>query len=502
MENTMRIKQTLFSAALSTIILGNIATADETKPMNVLFLAVDDLKPMLGCYGNEQVKSPNMDRLADGGTVFLNNHCQWPVCGPSRASVMSGLMPEETGVMGFKAMRYKLPELITLPQHFKNQGYETAAVGKLNDPRCVGELDPKNPSSRTLDGRVTDDIPSWSIPYSHPDGSYKSPTKRSCEGPDLPDTDFTDGLVCEEGLELLEKLAKGDKPFFLGIGFYKPHTPWYAPKKYWDLYNRDEFDLEAFQDLPKGGALGAWKQGTEVHGYHDTPNAYKSPETGKMVYPRIPDDKQRELIHSYYACVSFIDAQVGRILDRLEELGLAENTIIALWGDHGYHLGDHGQWGKHTLMEGATRSPLIILSPKIKNQVAQTQSPSGHIDMYRTLCELAELPVPEQPLNKKTLDGRAVKGVSLVPVMTGEKESVREGIITFKGGYAFRTERYRYIEFINKGKVVSRDLYDYQKDPLETVNLAGDSDYAPIVKKLAKAMRNSPEAAGCPKLLE
>lgn len=483
--------------ALSACLL-----AEKSKPLNVLFLAVDDLKPMLGCYGNTLVKSPNIDRLADKGTVFLNNHCQWPVCGPSRASLMTGLMPEETGVMGFKAMRYKLPDAITLPQHFKNNGYETAAVGKLNDPRCVGELDPKNPSSRTINGRATDDVPSWSIPYAHPDGSpYKSPTNRSCEGPDLPDVAFADGAVGEKGLQLLDTLAKGDKPFFLGIGFYKPHVPWYAPEKYWDLYQRKRFTLETFQELPSGGAPGAWKTGTEVHGYHDTPNAYPHPENGKMVYPPIPEDKQRELIHSYYACVSFIDAQVGRILDKLDELGERDNTIIVLWGDHGYHLGDHGQWGKHTLMEGATRSPLIIAAPHVGEQIAETQSPSGHIDMYRTLCELAGLPVPEQPLNNKQTTGRSVKGVSLVPVMTGESAAVRKGVTTFKGGYAFRTERYRYIEFIKQGKLVSQDLYDYEKDPLETVNLASNKQYANLIAELAKAMRESPEAQGCIELM-
>ncbi|VGO22598.1 sulfatase [Pontiella sulfatireligans] len=475
--------------------------APKKEPMNVLFLAVDDLKPMLGCYGNERVKSPHIDRLADGGTVFLNNHCQWPVCGPSRASIASGLMPEETGVMGFKAMRGKLTNLVTLPEHFRNQGYETAATGKINDPRCVGTLNPKNPTARTKDGRDIDDPASWSIPYVHASGIYNSPTKRSCESPDLPDDQFSDGAVCNEGLALLEQLAQGDKPFFLGIGFYKPHVPWYAPKKYWDLYERTEFPLEEFQELPKGGSLGAWKKGTEVHGYPDTPNAYPSPETGEMVYPRIPDDKQRELIHSYYACVSFIDAQVGRILAKLDELGLADNTIIVLWGDHGYHLGDHGQWGKHTLMEGATRSPLIIKAPQLGEQVPETRSPSGHIDMYRTLCELTRLEVPKQPKSKKAKDGHTVKGVSLVPVMTGEQKSVRKGILTHKGGYAFRTERYRYIEFVKGGKVLARDLYDYETDPKETVNLADEKKYAAIVKELAQAMRESPEAAGCYELM-
>lgn len=485
---------------ISTFI--NNTFGSEEKP-NILFIAIDDAKPMFGCYGNTKVKTPNIDKLAKKATVFKNNHCQWPVCGPSRASIMTSLMPEETGVKGFKAMRFKLPDLITLPQHFKNNGYITAAAGKINDPRCVGKLNSKNPSGRTIkDGK--DDILSWSIPYKSPPHAYSSPTKRSCEAPDLSDDEFVDGKILKQGLELLKTLTKSDKPFFLGVGFKKPHVPWYAPKKYWDLYKRDDFKIEEFQQLPEGGTERAWKKGSEVHNYHDVKKHYKGTAKKNGFLNQIIDEqKQKELIHSYYACVSFIDAQIGILLEELEKTGKAKNTIVVIWGDHGYHLGDHAQWGKHALMEESTHSPMIIYSPKISKEII-VDSPTGFIDVYPTLCDLANLPHPEQPKNKNNKSGRKLKGVSLLPLISGEKISVRKGIITNRaGGYAFRTERYRYIEFINKnGKINSRDLYDYKTDPQERKNLINEPKYQDIIKKLSTEMRKSPEALGCKNLLQ
>jgi len=478
------------STLLPASAFGQRRSTDPKAKANILFIAIDDLKPILGCYGNSLVQSPAIDAIASQGTVFSNNHCQWAVCGPSRASIMTSLMPEETGVQGFKAMRYLLPDVITIPQHFRANGYETAACGKINDPRCVGDLDPDEPSSRTLNGREKDDVLSWSIPYlSPPNGGYRSPDDRSNEGPDLPDFEFTDGKICEQGLELMRQVGKNDKPFFLAVGFKKPHVPWISPKKYWDYYEREDFHIEEFQVLPLNGTKEAWrKNGTEVHGKSDTPE-FPTP---------IPEAKQKELIHSYYACVSFIDAQVGRLMDELKRLGKADNTVVVVWGDHGYHLGDHAQWAKHTKMEQATRSPLIISSPDIQKPVSVIQSPTGFIDVFPTLCDLVGLPIPEQPLDADTRTGRPLKGVSLVPIMNGTLNSVRTGIINRHGNaYAIRTERYRYIEFISKGQVVSLDLYDYHEDPNETINLAVDQQYAPLIRELAMLLREQPESAGC-----
>ncbi|VGO18030.1 sulfatase-like hydrolase/transferase [Pontiella sulfatireligans] len=473
-----------------------IAVADSAKTpfngTNVLFIAIDDCKPLFHCYGDPLAVTPNIDRLADGGTVFLNSHCQWSVCGPSRASLMTSLMPEETGVMGFKNMRGILPGLTTIPQHFRSHGYETGARGKLNDPRCVGNPDPDSATARTLNGRQIDDVLSWSIPYLANDGGYSSPTSRSCEWPDIPDAEMIDGAVALRGVELMQTMAAGDKPFFLGVGFYKPHVAWYANKRHWDMYDRADFERASFTNRPFNAIAASWKEGTEVHDKWDVEGTWPDP---------IDPDKQLELIHSYYACVSMIDSQIGLLMDEMDALGLSSNTVVVLWGDHGYHLGDHNQWGKHTNMEQGTRTPLIISSPFLTNAVPGVSSPVGFLDFFPTLCEMANLPLPEQPMDDTQLTGRPLKGVSLVPLLTGESKAVRQGILSIKGNYAFRTERYRYIEQVSGDTVIGRDLYDYVNDPLETVNLAGEPGYEALVYQYSKAIRTAPESPGCYNLM-
>lgn len=440
---------------------------DSKKP-NILFVAVDDLKPMLGCYGDSTAISPNIDRIAGQGTIFLNNHCQYAVCGPSRASLMTSLMPEVTGVIGFKQMRAVIPDVLTLPQHFKNHGYETAATGKINDPRCVEG------------GRKKDDEPSWSIPYcvTNPSGKYKPLTNVSCQGPAFDEESHEDRRICDKGLDLMREMAKGDKPFFLGVGFKKPHLPFIAPKKYWDLYDRKDLKIHPFQKKSKNAVKYTWHDSMELRGYVDIP-----------AQGNIPTEKQLELIHGYYACISFIDAQVGRLLDELKKLGIADNTIIVLWGDHGWHLGDHGLWGKHTNLEQAARSPMIIASPLYGKKNSQTESPTAFLDILPTLCELAALPVPDQ-----------VQGKSLKPILNDPASEVRKGAITLfrRGGaigYAYRNKRYRYIEWVGKTGTVARELYDYDTDPMETVNLAEDKHFKSLVAELASSLRK--EAVGC-----
>jgi arylsulfatase A-like enzyme len=441
--------------------------ANTPKPPNVLFIAIDDLKPMLGCYGDKKVISPNIDSIAATGTTFLNNHCQYAVCGPSRASLTTSLMPEVTGVIGFKQMRAIIPDVLTLPQHFKNNGYETAATGKINDPRCVEG------------GRTKDDEPSWSIPYRtiSYDGMYKQETKLASEAPLIEDSEHEDWRICDEGLKLMRQMATADKPFFLGVGFKKPHLPFLAPKKYWDLYKREDFKTHPFQERSKNAVEYTWHNSEEMRGYVDIPNEGD-----------ISTEKQLELIHGYYACITFIDSLVGRLLSELKKLKIADNTIIVLWGDHGWHLGDHNLWGKHTNLEQAARSPLIIAAPNW-GKAGKTNSPTGFLDIFPTLCNLASLPVPEQ-----------LQGKSLTPIMKDPKAAVRKGIVTLfrRGaiGYAFRNERYRYIEWVKAGEgTVARELYDYKTDPMEKVNLAADDKYGPLVKKLAKDLRQ--EGVGC-----
>jgi arylsulfatase A-like enzyme/GH35 family endo-1,4-beta-xylanase len=495
----------------------NTGSIDPYSGTNILFIAIDDMKPIAGCYGDPLAQTPNMDELASVGTVFLNNHCQWAVCGPSRASIMTSLMPEETGVMGFVKMRHnddaQLHDLVTLPEHFKNNGYETAATGKINDNRCVGTINPDGTVND--DGNTYDDPPSWSVPYvKASSGSVSSSqaawahdpgtsVKRAAESVDAPDADFPDGQICIEGLGLLDSLAAGSKPFFLGVGFKKPHLPFLAPKPYWDLYQRDDFTVHPHQTGILNQTAYTFNNITELRDnyYMDTDGqGYALQLTGGQ----LPDDTQKELLHGYYASISFVDAQVGLLMDKLVELGLDTNTIVVLWGDHGFHLGDHNEWGKHTNLEQATRSPMIIYSPWKQGGQA-TQSPTGFLDIYPTLCALAGLPVPEQPLSESQPTGRPLRGKSLVPILDDPAASVRTGALSHYGsgtyGYAYRTERYRYIEWINgSGNMVGQELYDYDTDPMEKTNLAFEVTTQNLMYDLSILMRTPGECDGADRL--
>jgi len=431
------------------------AVAKDAQHPNVLFIAVDDLKPMLGCYGNDQIKSPNIDELAARGTMFTNAHCQQAVCGPSRASLLTGLRPDTTKVWDLKTLiRKNLPDVVTLPQYFKQNGYESIGIGKIFDPRSV-------------DGRRKMDEVSWSKPYLHAEYAadatfgYLNPDwvkhikqkqaevrakghkgydkilkligKKPTDMADVPDEAYQDGAMALMAVDQIKQLSKQDKPFFLAVGFKKPHLPFNAPKKYWDLYDRDSLDLAEFQQMPDGAPGYAFQDSWELR-------SYMVPKKG-----RLPDDQQRELIHGYYACVSYIDAQVGKLIDALQEAGVADNTVIVLWGDHGWHLGDHGMWCKHTNYEQATRAPLIFYSPRIGKAGNQTKSIVEFVDIYPTLCELAGLPVP-----------KGLQGVSLTPVMEDANVAVKPVAVSqyprkyehgYVMGYTLRDRRYRYIEW-------------------------------------------------------
>ncbi|MFC1467954.1 sulfatase [Verrucomicrobiota bacterium] len=489
---------------------------------NVLFIAIDDMNPIVGCYGNALIQTPNMDTLAARGMLFENAHCQWSVCGPSRASLMTGLMPEQGGVMGFVKMRgisadgsrdnaSGMTNLVTIPQHFKNNGYETAASGKLNDHRCVGSINPDGTINE--DGGTVDDPPSWSYAFSKPSGSVSSSTavssvdgktkKLAAEGVDQPGAVFDDGVIATEGLVMLNELAAGDKPFFLGVGFKKPHLPFLAPKANWDLYQRDDFTPHPFQAAMANVTSYTFNKIKEMRGsyYLETDsNGYALSITDGI----LPDDQQKLLLHGYYACISHVDDQVGRLLDELDALGLADNTIVVLWGDHGFHLGDHNEWGKHTNLEQATRVPFIISAPGYP-QGLKTAAPAGLVDIYPTLCELAGLPIPEQPLSESVSGGHPLAGHSLVPVLADPDARVQTGIMNHYGsgtyGYAYRTERYRYIEWVNSsGSILARELYDYVTDPMETVNLAVYPAYDALMYQFSRSMRSDDECGGCDRL--
>lgn len=522
---------TLAAALLSLLACTQAVRA--ARP-NVLFIAVDDLVPVLGCYGDPVAKTPQIDSLASQGMTFLRHQCQWAVCGPSRAALGTSLMPEETNVMGFKKIRDKnfLPNVTTLPQHFKNSGYETACTGKFYDPRTVGtpvEITATYPDGVMDNGTTVDDPDSWSVPYLNAGTGYSPAGRPSVDSTDQADSLYGDHMILTAGLTLIDDLATsggsapGNKPFFLAIGFKKPHLPFVAPKQYWDLFDRNSMPLARFTTPPAGAATynaNTLTDNSEVlGGGGDTTNGYEP----YITTPALLQDpaQQRELVHGYYACVAFIDNLVGQIRTKLATTNdpnqpgkkLSETTIVVLWGDHGFHLGDHGHWAKHTAMEQATSSPLIIFDPRSPRDSTnnKTDRPVGTIDIYPTLCELAGLPIPEQPLNTAATYGRPLRGRSLVPLLNAPTLSIHQGVVSqFNSngqyGYAYRTDRFRYIEWVNAtGNMndgnLRRELYDYLKDPLETMNLAADPAYAAIVYQLCRSLRAETTVRGTGRLL-
>ncbi|MAX23585.1 MAG: sulfatase [Phycisphaeraceae bacterium] len=484
------------------------ARSPQPAKRNVLFFAVDDLKPILGCYGDQRIKTPNIDRLAERGMTFLNNHCQQAVCGPSRASLLTGMRPDQTKVWDLKTLIRDInPDVVTLPQHFKQNGYESVGMGKIFDPRSV-------------QGVALDDPASWSGPYPHPKSNpdsvhgfcEPSTVKRlrekmqdarekgvkgyhkimrhiggipTTECYDTSDDAYADGRIANMAVDKLKQFATSDKPFFLAVGFKKPHLPFVAPKKYWDLYKRQDMQLADWQKMPLNAPEIGFQDSWELKAVYDVPKTQLMPE-----------DLQREMIHGYHACVSYIDAQVGKVLDALDASGKADNTMIVLWGDHGWHLGDHGMWCKHTNFEQATRSPMIISAPWLKAKGQSTTMPTEFVDIYPTLCDLAGL---EKPTH--------LAGTSLLPVLNDASKHIKDAAVSQfprhtedrqpAMGYAIRNERYRYIEWVQKdfrkrdapGPVIARELYDYEVDPHETRSFLDDPKYADVLRQMQALAR-------------
>ena len=465
---------------------------------NILFIAIDDLKPMIGAYG-EVIPTPAFDRIAAEGTTFLNAHCQQAVCGPSRASLMTGMRPDYTQVWDLKTeIRAVNPDIVTLPQYMKSQGYFSTGVGKIFDPRSVDKGGDSVSWSQAY--RQT-----WHLDYNDatgkPNAHYHNERSKSLaeeaeakgkkgwgainkyleqrdawpavESVDVPDDAYDDGAIAAYALEELEKLATRDEPFFFALGFKKPHLPFVAPKKYWDLFDRQTIELAPFQRQSVNGPDIAYHNWPELRSYSGIP------QTGDL-----DEATQRELIHGYYACVAYIDAQIGKILDQLEALGLADNTVIVLWGDHGFHLGDHGLWCKHSNFEQATRVPLIITAPNGKTGQISTM-PVELTDLFPTICELSGIDIPGD-----------LDGVSLAATVRKGADDLREFAVSQYPrpghmGYALRTERFRYVAWYkNSGgsdeaadgetPPVATELYDYKHDPRETRNLADESAYAEV----------------------
>lgn len=467
-----------------------------TRP-NVLFICVDDLKPVLGCYGDTTIKSPNIDRLAARGMRFDRAYCNQAVCAPSRNALLTGSRSTTLGIYDLGTnFRASVPEAVTLPQLFKQNGYRTEAIGKIFH---VGHGNREDPAS-------------WSVPhyqaksiaYVLPESSAgKGLTREEAlfsnqsaaglqkgaayESADVADDAYPDGKIATEAINRLQNAkSKTGEPFFLALGFVKPHLPFCAPKKYWDLYERKSFVLPEHRTPPEGAPNYAPTTWGELRQYSDMPDA--GPVT---------DEQARTLIHGYYAAISYMDAQVGRVIAELDRLKLADNTVIVLWGDHGWHLGDHGMWCKHSNYEQAARIPLLVVAPGVTKPKTQSAALVESVDIYPTLSELAGLSATNLP---QPLDGR-----SFVPTLRNPATPTKEAIFHAyprsprgKGeiiGRGVRTARYRLVEWKKPDAptdTAELEIYDYEADPLETKNLAATQPE--VVAKLRAILAAQPEA--------
>jgi iduronate 2-sulfatase len=427
---------------------------------NVLFLICDDLNCDLGTYQHAQVKTPHLDRLAARGVTFERAYCQYPLCGPSRASFMTGLYPDQTRIHGNSVyIRERLPSVVTIPMAFRKAGYFATRIGKLyhyNVPKHIGTGGHDDPYSwnQTINPRGRDVSDEPIITTLRPGTFGATLSWLAAEGKD---EEQTDGIAATEAVRLLEQSATDKVPFYLAVGLFRPHTPYVAPKKYFDMYPLDSIKVP---ETPKGYG-------------DDLPKPALKSIRRKKEQIDLDRDIARQVIQSYYATISFADAQIGRILDTLQRTGLAENTIVVFTSDHGYHMGEHGHWQKTTLFENATRVPLIIAGPGIGAKAAVAKAPVELVDLYPTLTALAGIDTPTH-----------AAGVSLVETLRDAATPSRETALSqYSNGYSLRGLRYRYTEWGENG-AQGIELYDHQHDPGEMHNLATSPEHAATIEMM------------------
>lgn len=469
----------------------NIKDTNSTEKFNVLFITVDDLRPQLGCYGDSIVKTPNINRLASKGIIFKNAYCQQALCGPSRASFLTGYRPETIGVKDLNThFRDVVPDIVTLPQLFKNNGYESVGLFKVFhlagfDPGGFGNMnDPDSWSYplwlplRSAWGSKGDSI--FRLNYeaclkNGPIGYNNIPRSLAYEAPEIEDSLISDGETTLQAIKYLHKLK--DKPFFMAIGFYKPHLPFVAPKKYWDLYDKNDLKLPENQYPP----IGAPDYATIGLGGDDELRSFTNiPDTGDL-----DEDLKKDLLHGYLASISYVDAQVGIILNELQNLNLRDKTIVVLLGDHGYQIGEHNMWGKkHTNFEISTHAPLIISVPGKHKSGIKTNSITEFIDIYPTLAELCNLKAPDN-----------LDGISLVPILINPTLQLKDAAFSMyprdkRMGTTMRTEKYRFTEWKSSvDNKIEYELYDHLIDPKENKNLVYEYSYGAIKNELIEKFK-------------
>jgi arylsulfatase A-like enzyme len=468
-------------AAISFSCGGAEQEKEDTKPLNVLFIPVDDLRYQANVFGQTQMITPNLDQLATEGVAFNRAYCNVPVCGASRASLLSGVRPTTERFVNYYSRKdTDFPQDPSLPMWFKQNGYTTMSMGKVYHHQ-------------------DDDLQAWSTtPWDHQAElgigwqSYLTEEARliiesnrtedephrvigpAWEAADVPDNGYPDGLLAERAIQQLEKFAETGESFFLGVGFTKPHLPFNAPQKYWDMYNEEDLVLADNPNKPINAPDAAMHNWGELRSmYHGIPQ-------------NDPVSKETEinLVHGYYACVTYIDYQIGKLMQTLEETGLAKNTIVIVFGDHGWHLGEHGLWAKHCNFNRVLSTPVIVKSPKISNgHISETLV--EYIDIYPSIVELAGLDIPEH------LDGK-----SFLPSMEDPDVIHKDAVYSrYINGESVKTDQYLYTEWVNQnGFTYARMLYDNLNDPKENVNISEDPEYASVVaehQNLLKELRQS-----------
>ncbi len=476
-------------AALGLMAAPLFAQAKKER-MNVLMIAVDDMRPEIGCYGAKHVFTPHIDALAARGTVFTRAYCQQAVCSPSRTSLLTGLRPDTTKVYELQThFRKNVPEAVTLPEAFRKAGYETTGLSKifhggLNDPRSwsIPHWQPGGPKQ-----------PGWNTPEAReaarafwerlegnglriaPTSSRPGERGPAWEAPDVADDELPDGRTAAVAAQAMETMK--DRAFFLAVGFLKPHLPFIAPKRYFDRYPLEKVEMPDYAERPAGAPEIAFHPNGEIRAYG---NIGKDP---------ISPEKAREAVRAYYAAMSYTDANIGRVLAALRKKGLEENTIVCLWGDHGWHLNNHGLWQKHSNFEKATNSMLVVADPRQKQKGTKSAALVEFVDIYPTLAEAAGVETP------KTLEGASFRRLLDDPKLRWKTAAFSQYPRNHEGkaamGYSMRTERYRYTEWRYRegGGAIDRELYDYETDPRESVNQARNPENGELLEDLARQLR-------------
>ncbi|TWU41836.1 sulfatase [Novipirellula artificiosorum] len=458
-----------FSLTLSAaLMVGSLLAPRDANGVdrpNILFIAVDDLRPEIACYDHPEMVTPNLDRLANHGVRFDHAYCNIAVCGASRASLMKGLRPNPNRFTSYLTRADKdAPNVPSLPMTLKENGYHTVSNGKIYHHRN----DDIDAWSETPWSQPTTSM-WWAIPENRPKTNNSKQRGPAFESADVPDDQYPDHQICSKTIEDIQRLSKQDAPFFVACGFYRPHLPFNAPKKYWDLYPESQVVLPNNMYFPENLSQAFAYTWGEMRAYRDIPA--KGP---------VSEATARNLVRGYHACVSFIDVQIGRLLDELESLGIADNTIVVLWGDHGWQLGEHGFWCKHTNFEVATHTPLMIVAPEVQGDRV-CQKLVEYVDIYPTLCDLAGVGKPSH-----------LQGKSMTTLLHDVDSDFKDAVITrHGGGDSIRTSDFRYMEMRaqgGKGELQGVGLFDLRNNASENEDVSGETRYAPVLDALQTSL--------------